>query len=373
MKPAKINFPFRIAKRANITNTKAWIIRGISIVAALLVSGIVCTLFKPGSFLDFYKGLVVGCFGTTNYIFELLCCISIFLLLSIAVTPAFKMKFWNIGVEGQAMIGCILTAVILLLMPSAIPGPLVIIIALLASVTGGMIWAIIPTIFKIRFNTNETLFTLMMNYVATILAAVTIAIVSPGGSQTFPLITDPSRLLINIGTIKYIPFIIVTILFTVMMYFYLRKTKEGFELSVMGDSINTARYVGIKPHWIMFRTMLISGGLAGLCGFLIVCGKEATLSKTLVGGRGFTAVLIAWLGHFNPAEITIFASLVGILEQGATYTAGLIKISSKKYFSGVIIGLFILIVIVSEFFVNYQVRFKSKNKLISNNKPKEAK
>lgn len=360
-KKLRFNSPLYVTKRMNISKRNAWFIRGGAMLIALLLSGIICTIIKPGSFLTFYEGLFTGTFGD---IMTFLSVISIYLLLSLAVTPAFKMKFWNIGAEGQAMAGCIISAVILLRMPASIPGPIVVIIGLVGGIVAGVVWAIIPTLFKIKFNTNETLFTLMMNYIATALAAMTIAICSKGGSQTFPDIPR-DRLIISIGDVKYIPIIAVAILALVLMFFYLKKSKQGYELSVLGDSTNTARYAGMNIKKITIRTMIISGAIAGLTGFLLVAGINGKLTDTLVQGRGFTAVLISWLGHFNPAEIGIYSFVIGFLDVGTLTAAGMVNI--QTYFSGIVIGLFILIVIIAEFFVRYQVKVRKHNSVDKTN------
>ncbi|MCQ2792398.1 MAG: hypothetical protein MJ208_02620, partial [Bacilli bacterium] len=357
MKKLQISSPFFIAKRMDISKRDSWLIRIGGMLIAFLLAGIICTALKPGSFFAFYKGMFVGSFG---YMSDFLCIIAIYLLLSLAVTPAFKMRFWNIGVEGQAMVGCVVTAPILLLMPASIPNALIIIIALVAGVLAGIVWALIPTIFKIKFNTNETLFTLMMNYIATALAAFTIAMCSQGGSQTFPAIPS-SRLIVSIGSVKYIPIIAAAVVITVILLFYLKKAKKGFELSILGDSPNTARYVGINISKVSIRTMIISGAIAGLVGFLLVAGKSRTLTDTLVGGKGFTAVLISWLGHFNPIEIVVYSAVVGFFDIGTTYAAGTINI--QTYFAGLVLGLFILVVIVSEFFIRYQVKKRMPNEI----------
>ena len=359
LKKLKLNSPIYITRRMGISKLNAWLIRAGGILAAFLLSGILCTIISPGTFGMYFKLLFEGNFSQVDYIFDLLCCISTYLLLSIAVAPAFKMKFWNIGAEGQAIVGTIVTAVILLLFPQSIPGPVVIIFALVASIAAGMLWAFIPTICKIKFNANETLFTLMMNYIAIALGGMTVAFCAKGGSQQFPNITDSSRLIINIGETRYIPFIAIAIILTVLMYFYLTKTKHGFELSVMGDSRNTARYTGMSITKITIRTMLISGAIAGLVGFLLVCGQHKTLSENLVNGKGFTGVLIAWLGHFNPAEIGLYSFLIGFIDQGVTYAAGDVKVPTS-YFSGLMIGLFIFVVVVTEFFVSYQIKIRKK-------------
>lgn len=365
-KKFRFNSPLYITKRMSISKRNAWLIRGGSILVALLLSAILCTILSPGSFGTFFQGIFEGTFSTSSYIFNLLCCLGVYLLLALAVTPAFKMRFWNIGAEGQALAGCILTAVTLLLMPKSIPDAVVIIMALVFGVLGGIIWAVIPTFFKIKFNTNETLFTLMMNYVAMAIAGFVIAKLAQGGTQQFPTIPT-SRTIIQIGDIKFLPFIIASVVITAFMLLYLNKSKQGFELSVLGDSVNTARYTGMNVNKIAMRTMIMSGAIAGLVGFLLVCGRDKTLSPNLVAGRGFTSVLIAWLGHFNPAEIALYSFVVSFLDQGTTYVASKVKLS-KSYFSGMIIGLFILIVVTAEFFVRYKVniRHKEERKLVTN-------
>ncbi|MCQ2794866.1 MAG: ABC transporter permease [Bacilli bacterium] len=365
-KKPSLSFPFYTTKRTGLTFWQTWAIRIGAILSAFLLAGILCTIISPGSFGKFFAGMFVGNFSTSSYIFNLLCCICTYLLLSIAVAPAFKMKFWNIGGEGQAMVGAIVTAVMLLLLPRSIPNTVVILLALVTAIAAGIVWALIPTIFKIKFNTNETLFTLMMNYIATALAGFAIAKCSKSGSQTFPLISN-DRTIIQIGSVKYLPFIIAAVLLTVVIYIYLTKTKHGFELSVLGDSRNTARYTGININKVILRTMIISGAIAGLVGFLLVCGQKQTLTENLVGGKGFTAVLIAWLGHFNPAEIALYSALVGFFDQGTTYVAGQVKVSTS-HFSGLIIGLFILIVVSSEFFVRYQIHVRHKEDKVNKDK-----
>lgn len=356
----RINSPLYVTRRSGLSFWKTWGIRIGAILSAFLLAGILCTIISPGSFGTFFVGMFEGNFSTSSYIFNLLCCISTYLLLSIAVAPVFRMKFWNIGGEGQAMVGAIVTAVMLLLLPKSIPSAAAIILSLITAVAAGIVWALIPTFFKIKFNTNETLFTLMMNYVATALAGFAIAECSNSGSQVFPLISA-DRTIIQIGDVKYLPFIIAAVVLTVVIYIYLGKTKHGFELSVLGDSRNTARYTGISINKVILRTMIISGAIAGLVGFLLVCGQKQTLTTTIVGGKGFTSVLIAWLGHFNPAEIALYSALVGFFDQGTTYIASQVKVSTS-HFSGLIIGLFILIIVASEFFVRYKVNVRHKEK-----------
>lgn len=355
----RINSPLYVTRRSGLSFWKTWGIRIGAILSAFLLAGILCTIISPGSFGTFFGGMFEGNFSNITYIFNLLGLVSTYLLLSIAVAPAFRMKFWNIGGEGQATMGALVTAPMLLLLPKTMSDGSVIFLALIAAIAAGIIWALIPTLFKIKFNTNETLFTLMMNYIAIALAAFVVSKCS-NASKVFPLIPE-SRTIIQIGDVKYLPFILAAIILTAVIYIYLSKTKHGFELSVLGDSRNTARYTGININKVVLRTMIISGAIAGLVGFLLVCGQKQTLTSDILEGKGFTSVLIAWLGHFNPAEITLYSFLIGFFEQGTTYIAGQVKVSTK-HFSGLIIGLFILIVVASEFFVRYKVNIRHKEK-----------
>ena len=369
MKMPKFSFPLYVVKRPGMGFVKTWGIRVAAVLSAFLLAALVSTIVKPGSFGTFIVGMFEGNFSDTSYIFTLLGCVSTYLLLSIAVAPVFKMKFWNIGGEGQATVGAIVTAVMLLKLPSTIPDGLAIVLSLITAVAAGVVWALIPTIFKIKFNTNETLFTLMMNYIATLaLSGFAIDLCSPTGSHTFPLIPE-GRTIIEIGQIQYLPFVVAAVVLTVVIFLYLKKTKHGFELSVLGDSVNTARYTGIKINKVIIRTMIISGAIAGLVGFLIVCGQSQTLTAAPIEGKGFTAVLIAWLGHFNPAEIALYSFFVGFFDKGTSYVASLIQVSTD-YFAGLIIGLFILLVVSSEFFVRYQIKVRHKEVTVKPNDKK---
>ena len=141
------------------------------------------------------------------------------------------------------------------------------------------------------------------------------------------------------------------------MIIYLKFTKHGYELSVVGESINTARYVGINVKKVIIRTMILSGAICGLVGFLLFNGYHHTVNSSIAGGRGFTGVLIAWLGGFKPGQMILYAFLVAFFQRGSSNAASAVGIS-KANFSSIIVGIFFLIIIATEFFVNYRVLFK---------------
>ena len=349
-------FPFYVVKRMDMSKKKIWIIKIIGILLAFLFSGIICNIFKPGSFTTYFQEMLRGCFDLEDFttFIDLLAAISILLLISLALLPAFKMRFWNIGAEGQILIGCLTSAGIARFASSEMPDALVLILCLVCSIVASVIWTIIPAIFKAFFNTNETLFTLMMNYIAAVLVELFISLWVKNGSQTFGVLAD-NRVLPDLFEIEFIPVILTAVIVTAFMFFYLKKSKQGYELSVVGESINTARYVGINVKKVIIRTMIVGGIISGILGFLIVCGYNHTLSSTIVGGKGFTGVLIAWLGHFNPLEILLYSSLVGIFERGTTCAATAINMSATQ-FSAIVTGVFFFIIIACEFFTNYQIK-----------------
>ena len=354
-----------IAKRSDMPAWKAWTIRGIAILAAFIVSGIMCLILTKGKeFGDFYVQMFKGAFGTERRTLNLFQDWAMLMCISLAVTPAFKMKFWNIGAEGQTLIGALSSAIISWYLGGKIPEAALIILMLFAGIIGGAVWGVIPAIFKAKWNTNETLFTLMMNYIAIQLvlyftnlwltnAAGDLSKTSlgelPGGSFAYAL-----------GKAYLINVVIVTVL-TAILFVYMKYSKHGYELEVVGESVNTAKYVGINVKKVIIRTMILSGALCGIAGFLLVGGIPApTVSDTTVGGRGFTAILVSWLAQFNPLIMIGATLLVVFMQKGAGQAATQFSIGASEAFGNVIVGLFFLILIASEFFVRYKVVFKSK-------------
>ena len=357
----RFKLPFHIVKRLDMPKKQYWTIKVIGFLVAFLLAGILCNILSPGSFGSFYQNMAFGVYNPKDpkEIFDFIETAGLLILVAFALAPAFKMKFWNIGAEGQISIACLTTAGITYFMKDS-SDVLVIFICLFASILAGIIWAIIPAIFKAFFNTNETLFTLMMNYVATALISVCIAFWITNGSQSFPYLNNGG--LPKIFGIKYLCSIIIIVVVVALMIVYLKKTKHGYELSVVGASVNTARYVGINVKKVIIRTMILSGAISGLVGFLLVAGHHHSLTATLADGRGFTGVLIAWLGQFQPGQMILYGFLVAFFQRGSTKAASYAAIS-KTEFSAIVTGMFFLIVIATEFFVSYNLFIEEDSKL----------
>ncbi len=348
-----------ISRRSSLPWYKAWAIRGIAIVLALVVCGVISALLTGENPIALYGSMFNGTFGTSRRIWVTLQNTAILLCVSLAVTPAFKMRFWNIGGEGQILAGCLATAACMIVLGDTIPNWLLIIVMLCASLLGGAVWGLIPAFFKAKWNTNETLFTLMMNYVAIQLVAFFIIVwESPAGSGKVGIINQQTQAgwLPMIGSNRYMLNVLIVALLTVAMYVYLKYTKHGYEIAVVGESERTARYVGIKVERVIMRTMIISGALCGLAGFLLVAGTDHTITTTLSDNRGFTAVMVSWLAKFSPVFMVLTSFLLVFLDRGASEIAT--DFGLNEAFGDILTGIILFFIIGCEFFITYQLHFR---------------
>ena len=358
----KVRVPLvHISRRSSLPWYKAWAIRASAIVLALIVCGVITALLTGENPISIYASMLDGAFGTSRRIWVLLQNIAILLCVSLAVTPAFKMRFWNIGGEGQIMAGCLATAACMIVLGGTIPNWLLIVVMLAASLLAGGIWGLIPAFFKAKWNTNETLFTLMMNYVAIQLVAFFIIIwESPAGSGNVGIINQQSQAgwLPTIGGNRYMLNVIIVAVLTVLMYVYLKYTKHGYEIAVVGESERTARYVGIKVERVIMRTMLISGALCGLAGFLLVAGTDHTITTSLSDSRGFTAVMVSWLAKFSPVFMVLASFLLVFLDRGASEIAT--DFGLNEAFGDILTGIILFFIIGCEFFITYELHFRGR-------------
>ena len=138
----------------------------------------------------------------------------------------------------------------------------------------------------------------------------------------------------------------------------MQNSKQGFEITVVGESENTARYAGISVSKVIRRTMLVSAGICGLAGFLEVSAVSHTISSLTAGGRGFTAIIVAWLGKFNPFAMTLITAILAFMSRGANQIAS--DFNFNKHASNILIGIILFFILGSEFFINYQIVFRRK-------------
>lgn len=351
----------QVSKRRNKAGwQERLLIRFIALLLALIVCGAVIVALVKMNPVDVYKAIWDGAMGSERRLWQTIRDTMVLLCISIGLAPAFKMKFWNIGAEGQVLMGALSTAIVMVNF-STLSTPLLFTLMIVSSVVMGAIWGLIPAIFKAKWNVNETLFTLMMNYVAMQLvdyyyniwkgSKASLGMLNPGTKAGYlPEYNGSSNNII----------VTVVLIITVLMYIYLKKTKHGYEIAVVGESENTARYAGIDVKKVIIRTMLISGAVCGICGFLTVSGQDHSIaSDSTAGGYGFTAIIVAWLAKFNTAIMIAIALLIVFLEKGTAHIADTF-VGFDANASKIVIGIVLFFIIGSEFFINYKLNFPKK-------------
>lgn len=349
----------RMAKRDEIPGWQAWCIRIASIFVALFLGGglVMITGYNP---ISVYSAMLGGCFGTPLALQQTIKLAIPLLGAAVAIAPAFKMKFWNIGVEGQITMGAVFATYFALYYHDVMPKPVLLAVMCLAAAIGGGVWGVIPAFFRAKWGTNETLFTLMLNYIA-------IGIVKylqggpwekkPRGTQQIGLFKQAARMPtvwnVTVG-------LFLVLLLTVLMYFYLKYTKQGYEINVVGESEATARYAGINVGRVVVRTMFVSGAVAGIVGFVVASGINYTLSHTVAGGVGFTGITVAWLAQLNTFAMIAISFLLAMLSKGSstinTLTGNMIPASM----SDMLTGLILFCMLGSEFFIRYRLIWRKK-------------
>lgn len=352
---------FHIRKRGMLKWYQVWKIRLIAILLALIVDAVITTLVTGLNPIDVYATIFKGSFGTPRKFWVMMQNVAIMLCVSIAITPAYKMRFWNVGGEGQILIGALVSAACMILLGNKLPSWLIIVLSFMLSTLAGAIWAFIPAFFKAKWNTNETLFTLMMNYVATQLVAFFIIKWEvPKGAGKIGIINQSteSGWLPTIFDNKYLLNILIVFVLTILVHIYLRYSKHGYELSVVGESERTARYIGLNVEKVIMRTLLLSGALCGIAGFLLVAGTNHTVTTTVAGGRGFTAVMVAWLANFKPLGMIITSFLIIFMDRGAGDISSNFGLNAS--FSDIITGIILFFIIASEFFIRYEIVWRKK-------------
>jgi len=348
----------RMIKREGVSKQRAIAVRAGAILGALLVGGILILLMGHNP-VSVYGDMVLGSLGSALVLRETARIAIPLLITGMGIALAFKMRFWNIGAEGQIIAGATAASYFALFHHQSMSSPVLLMVMFAAAVVAGGLWGMIPAVFKAKWNTNETLFTLMLNYVA--LEGLRYLQYGPWRDPTmmgFPVIAMfnakarlPSVFGVNIGWI-------IALLLVALVYIYMKKSKQGYEITVVGESIQTARYAGINTSLVFLRTMFISGAIAGITGFVTVAGANYTISEGVTGGVGFTAITVAWLAKLNPAAMIAISVFLAMLQKGSGTIQTIYRIPSSA--ASMLIGLILFFMLGCEFFLNYKLIFKRK-------------
>ncbi len=368
----KAKEPFvRLVKRPSLPFWKSWLIRIASVLLSLALCAVLIYMITEVNPLRAYTAMFEGVFGTERRIWNSLRDTMILLCVGLALSPAFKMRFWNLGGEGQILMGGLITAAVMRYCGDSFPTWLLLLTMVITSLVAGGIFALVPAYFKARWNTNETLFTLMLNYVATqIVACFSILWEAIPGSANIGIINSatkagwiPTDFLPGIfGNFNYSINVIIVLALTAFMYIYMKYSKHGYEIAVVGESENTAKYAGINVKNVILRTATLSGALCGLTGFLLVAGSSHSISTSTGDGRGFTAIIVAWLAKFNPAIMVLISFILVFLDKGTAEMASQFTLLNES-FADVLTAIVLFFILGSEFFINYGLVFRwSKHK-----------
>ncbi len=353
--------PFvRIVKREDISKLHAVLVKVIAIVIALAISALFIYSITKLNPIAVFKAMFDGAFGTNRRVWNTLRDAALLCMIAVALAPVFKMRFWNVGAEGQVLIGGLTTAGLMIKYGDILPTWLLLIVMAVVSMVAGAAWSFLPGFFKAKFKTNETLFTLMMNYVAIQLVEFFVDVWDKKESHSVGIINLNTQggWFPSVFGQQYVINIIIVLVVTIAVYLYMRFTKQGYEVEVVGESENTARYVGINVSAVTIRTVLISGALCGLAGFVEVAGISHTISKSTAGGRGFTAIIVAWLAKLNPFVMMLFSLFLVFLDKGAVQIAS--DFALNEYASDIITGIMLFCLLGSDFFASYKLVFRHK-------------
>jgi len=349
----------RLVKRDTLPTWKIISIYAIAILAGLILSSVICSLFSSQNPFKFFSALFAGAVGSSRNIWILLQDTALLLGVAVALVPAFKMKFWNLGGNGQILVGALAAISCMYYLGGKISDALLIPLMVIASVLAGAVWGVLPAIFKAFFDTNESLFTLMLNYIATGLVTMFLMIWLEGGKKTS---LEPIKYgnFPDLFGSKYLLTILVFFVLAVLMYVYLKYTKHGYEISVVGDSPNTAKYIGIDVKRVIIRTMIISGAIAGLVGLFLAGNIDHTIRVDTAKNMGFTAIMATWLAAFNPLVMMGTCLFIIFVSRGMVAVRGSFGFTNDSI-ANIVIGLVYFCVIACSFFITYRVVFRKSD------------
>jgi simple sugar transport system permease protein len=342
----------RITKRIDMPTGKAWILRVASVLAALIIGALLMAVLGYNPF-EVYADILRGSLASETARKATAKITVPLLVTAVALAPAFRMKFWNIGAEGQITAGAIVCTYFALFQYQNMPKWLLVLMMFLTAAAAGAVWGLIPGFLKAWWGINETLLTLMLNYIA--IGIVKYFRLGPWKEigSNFPKIP-------NIDRAARLPEVfgvhmgwIIAVLLVIAMFVYMRWTKHGYEIAVVGESENTARYSGMNVRRIIIRTMLLSGAIAGMVGCMLVAGSSYILSDNIAGGYGFTAIIVAWLAKLNPFVMVLISLFIAVLEKGSNTIQTDFGIPASA--AEVLTGLILICMLASEFFVSYKL------------------
>lgn len=357
---------FHIVKRENCPLWKKALFYVAAILVAMLIGGVILLSIGVDPVAYYTRMFTMGTIGNKiayktyiNYLKDFVPLV----LTSVALSLAFKMRFWNIGGEGQFIMGAIAASAVAIKLGNVLPSAVVLILMCLAAMLAAGLYGLLVAALKVRFGTNETLLTLMLNYVA--LYLLTFLMETKAGwnfflnpeelrpvpqsypeGALFPTIATGGKFSLNIC-------VIFVFVIGVLIHIYLKRTKQGYEISVVGDSAGTARYAGMKVNRIVLRTVFLSACLIGLAAAFKM-GTVGTLSTSITNDVGWTGIIVAWLSQLNTGAIFIVSALINVLHFGSTVAAATFK-QVDSSFANMLQGFILFLVLAADFMIRFRI------------------
>ena len=352
----------RVTKKDEASLPVKALVIAIAIFCALLVSALFIFFVTKLDPISVYVSMFKGAFGTKRRAWITIRDACLLLLISLSLAPAFRMRFWNCGAEGQILLGGLSTAALMIYFGNKVPTPLLLLVMMIASMLSGALWAFLPAYFKAKYDTNETLFTLMMNYVGIQLIEFFVDFWDKKQSHSVGIINMNGQggWFPPIFGQQYTLNILIVLVVTVFIYVYMKYSKHGYEGAVVGESVATAKYAGINVPKVIRNNVLLSGAISGLAGFVEVSGISHTISNNTAGGRGFTAIIVCWLAKFNPFAMALISLFIVFLSKGAAQISS--DFGLNEFASQIITGIILFFILSSDFFNNYKVSFNHNRK-----------
>ena len=355
-----------LVKRDNCPLWKKAVFYVAAIVAALLLGGVILMAIGVDPIGYYTRMFTMGTAGNAiayktymNYLKDFVPLV----LTALALSLAFKMRFWNIGGEGQFIMGAIASSAVAILLGESLPSFLVLLLMCVAAMLAAGIYGLVVAALKVRFGTNETLLTLMLNYVALYVLKFLMETKAswnfflnpnelrpvPQGhpeAAMFPAFSLGGKFQLNIC-------VIFTVLIGILIHLYLKRTKQGYEISVVGDSAGTARYAGMKVNTIVLRTVFFSACLIGLAAAFKM-GTVGTMSTAITNDVGWTGIIVAWLAQLNTAAIFVVSALISVLHYGSTVAAATFS-QVDSSFANMLQGFILFLVLAADFMIRFKI------------------
>ena len=356
---------FRVVKRESSSPVRQALAYVAAVVIALLIGAALLSSMDVDPLTFYQKMVTMGIPGNKfpwRIVENFVKLFVPLLITSLALSLAFRMRFWNIGGEGQFIMGAICASAAAHKLGPVLPQPLVVLVMALCGILGGGLYGLIVALLKVRYNTNETLLTLMLNYIALYLLQF---LGETKAGWNFFLDPDSARpkfagfpdnadmITFPLGPFNLNLSLIIAIVLCVLLFGYLKYTKHGYEIAVVGDSVGTARYAGMKVNRIVLRTVFLSACLIGLAAAFKV-GTVGILSSSFTDDVGWTGVIVAWLSQLNTGAIFLVSALISMLQHGSTVAAATFA-QVDSSFADMLQGAILFLVLAADFLIRFKI------------------